>query len=93
MTFEYDSDENVSFLNYMQALKRRDRVSLSKMKRLFEISKDGEPRERFAAKLLLEASDEDVLEAWGEVDDIEKKQLQKFPIFDFVKGSLRQKIS
>ncbi|MFC6206400.1 hypothetical protein [Levilactobacillus tongjiangensis] len=93
MTFEYDSDENVSFLNYMQALKRRDRVSLSKMKRLFEISKDGESRERFAAKLLLEASDEDVLEAWGEVDDIEKKQLQKFPIFDFVKGSLRQKIS
>ncbi|WP_203640371.1 hypothetical protein [Levilactobacillus andaensis] len=89
-TFEYDSSGNVSFLNYMQALLRRDKIDYSEMVKLIKISETGELRERFAAKLLLGVSNDDILTDWNKLDEVEKESLPKYPIFDFVDDDLKQ---
>lgn len=92
MIFEYNPKNDIAFLNYIQANIRVNKIDEMQLNRLLDILKEGTTREQLAAKILLDLSDDALFKTWVRMNSNEKKSFQKWPIFDLVSTTFKQKI-
>lgn len=94
MTFDYAHNEDSEFLNYIQAIKRKDtNLNVNYIQRLMHIYRTNDEIERFAAGLLLGVSTDELFEDWKKIKKHTQTKFKKLPIFDFVDDKLAERIN
>ncbi|MBT9671578.1 hypothetical protein GPK34_06000 [Secundilactobacillus kimchicus] len=91
MLLDWEPENENLFLNYVQAIFRKNRkLGIKIKKKLLYLSESDDPDLQFGAMILLEAPNDELWNGWQKISN--KQGFASFPIFKLIEEPLRKKM-